>query len=270
MKKFAKIMALALALCMVMSVAAFADNSTANLTSTDRVLNVTIRNVGNNEQVALLILKNGATIGGADEGILYVGQMESNGEGVAAFGNITIGGTEASVDIYAGNATYAAGVTDEDTPKYQIVGKGVALANETTEIVVDMDPDVAIVNAIPSEDTVNGNLLGSAVSAEFNFTLPTKPGLELTEAYMIWSLRTAVGGAVDSNTRYTEAINLEEYLGLLDGTVRLSVAFANGTQAGEASETITGAKALFKFVYNDASEQEIIPADDVINEKPEV
>lgn len=245
MKKFAKTLALVLALCMVMSVSAFA--SDAELAD-DYVIDITVDSATGDEQVALLVVKTGQGIN--DDSIVYVGQKAATG-GEAVFANVAIANTVEAVDIYAGNATYAAGGT------YETVYTNLELTEDVTDVVVVMNPDLTIVNgATEKEDgSQTLRLYGSAVSTEFTFTLPTEN--PVTEAYMIWSLRA--GNVV----RYTPSIDITDLVGLA-GPVRLSVAFGNGAHDGsEEKLDITGASAIFKFVRNGAADQEIVldPAD---------
>ena len=254
MKKFAKIMALALALCMVMSVAAFAA-SPSTPTLVDQKLNVSVVTGGtSDEQVALLILKAGATIGSNDTDIVYVGQMAAT-SGTAAFNGITIKNDVDAVDIYAGSATYAA----NNNNTYDLVAEGFELTTEITDVAVVMGT-VTKVNSAISDDP-NANLYGSAVSAEFTFTLPTN-GVTVTDADMIWSLRSG------STVKYTKPIDITSKLPAagLEGAVRLSVAFANGTKAGETVQEITGASAIFKFVRSDKTQELVLDPEDEAND----
>lgn len=252
MKKFAKIMALALALCMVMSVAAFADSPSTPTLVEDQILNVSVVTGGtSDEQVALLILKAGAPMPVTnDTDIVYVGQMAATA-GTAAFDGITINGLVDEVDIYAGSATYAA----NNGNTYDLVAEDFALTDEVTDVAVVMGSVAKVNNQLNAEDS---NLFGSAVSAEFSFTLPTN-GVTITKADMIWSLRAG------STVKYTKPIDITSLVGL-DGDVRLSVAFANGTVAGEAVQEITGASAIFKFVRSDKTQEIVLDDDDEAND----
>lgn len=247
MKKFAKTLALVLALCMVMSVSVFA--SGAELAD-NYVIDITVDTATGDEQVALLVVEAGAGI--TDESILFVGQKAATG-GEAVFSDVEIDSSVDAVDIYAGNATYAAGGS------YETVYSNLSLTKEITSVTVVMDPELTIVNgATEKEDgSTTLRLYGSAVSAKFTFTLPTVN--PVTEAYMIWSLRTKADGTVDENTRYTPAIDISEHLDGLEGPIRLSVAFGNGAHDGtEAKLDIKGASAIFKFVRSGAADQEVV------------
>lgn len=236
MKKFAKIMALALALCMVMSVAALASDKTL---VSDHVLNVNVTGAAGDQQVALLILKAGADMPVTDDtDIVYVGQMAAT-SGEAAFNGITINNLVEAVDIYAGSAKYA-----EDNGRYETVVEDFALVAAITDVTVDLKTAATIVpNAISNDP--NANLYGTGVSAEFKITRPDEDDVEA--AYIIWSLRTSPDGSVDENTRYTKAYPLN--ITGLSGAVRLSAVFVSGTVADDGDEppVITGANAIFKF-----------------------
>ena len=147
MKKVMKTLALALALCMLMSVAAFA--SSATLTSSDYVINVTVDGAGTADEVALLVTKAGADMAAlADSDILYINQMPATA-GTAAFGDITIAqvsGVDA-VAVYVGSETLS-------TSGYVTLDSNLKLTNAVTTITVNLSGDVVKVNGIEGKDAV--------------------------------------------------------------------------------------------------------------------
>lgn len=111
MKKFMKALALALALCMVLSVSAFAVSSTDKATianKTTRTVTFTIQGLGD-EQVALLVLKTGKTPSTAAESdILYIDQKPASGGSVTFEAAIAEGEGNDVVDVYVGSTSISA------------------------------------------------------------------------------------------------------------------------------------------------------------------
>lgn len=120
MKKFMKALALALALCMVLSVSAFAADLGATpedgvVDSEARTVTFTVTGVPANEQVALLILADGATLATANEdNILYIDQTAATEDGASFVATIKEGNDK--VDVYVGSATISSSAAWEVYP----------------------------------------------------------------------------------------------------------------------------------------------------------
>jgi hypothetical protein len=247
MKKLMKAIAFATVMCMLLSTAAFAAG-TAELTTTDYVLDVEVTTSNNAEQVALLIVKAGADLSSlANTEIAYVDQkatQETAGAYVADFSGITIADTFDTVDVYAGYASNTGTI---------LVEEGFKLTNGFTELKVSIvENGVTIIDGATEEEgkgLVGEAHIGAAAAIEVNFEIP--------EGYaskkVVWAIRTATNG-----TYYTTPASLTGMEAIAAGSsVKLGVSFINGTVDNYESQlNITDVDAIFLFADAEGKDAE--------------
>ena len=247
MKKLMKTLALALAMCLVLSTAAFAKID-APVNYEEKIVNVTVDANGEGEQVSLVIVKAGEEI--ATGSILYVGQDAANGEGVAAFTAKIADETVKAVDIYSGNATYAS-----KNSALQFVAE-VALEEQETDVAITVVPTGSII--LEHSDELNleaEDQTGAGVAIKVDFSgLEDIAGANLLK--MIWAIRgndpngLKEGQDPVGKVFYTPSIDVSD-LASLEGEVQFGAAFNNGSKAHNLQPiTITAADAIFLFSNN--------------------
>jgi hypothetical protein len=229
MKKLMKALALATVMCMLMSVAAFASSATLADEAT-KTLSITVDTATGAEQVSLVIVEANTSI--ATENILFVDQKAA-ADGTATF-TAKIAGDVEAVDVYAGNATYAAA-----NSAAELVAEDLALTAPITEASVSV---VETKIAEGKQTTADPNHTGGGVGMKVNFTLPNG----VTPVKVIWSIRS--GEAV----YYTPSIDISG-LSALEGDVQLGASFINGSIVDDI-ETIEIDSANAIFLFSDQSE----------------
>lgn len=232
MKKLMKAIAFATVMCMLLSTAAFA--STATLTSTDYVLDVTV-NAAGDEQVALLIVDTDANLASLESSqILYVGQMAA-AEGVADFGEIAIDSAKGSkqVDVYAGYVSNA-------------TGNAMTVASN-----VDLESVKAITVAIDGDAYINDEISGDdgKVAAAVAMTVSFENAEGFTLSDVIFALDTNLG------RKYTDAIGVTGFE-VLEGACKIAAIINNGTVDNKTA-TISGVDAIFLFKDAQNNEQDV-------------
>ncbi len=256
MKKFMKAIAFALVMCLALSTVAFAEGD-AVLGETEKVLNITVTGAGS-DQVALVVVASDA----ADNDFsnpLYIDQKAADGsaEGKAEFTAVLTNADVTAVDVYVGYATYA---TDHTTPEK--IGNDVAITKPVTEITVTKVA-CAIIQDVEKDNLKAEDQTGAGAWAIFN-AANVPEGVELTQ--MIWAIRHTGEG---KGVAYHKIANAKDYgIGsLLDGNVKLGVAFINGSDLhGINPVEITAIDAIFLFEGTDGFSQEVLTnKDDAAN-----
>lgn len=189
MKKFMKALALTLALCMVLSVSAFAelgktDDATA-ANPTTHVVDFTVTGVQTGEQVALLILTQGTELSAADENtILYIDQTAATADGASFEATIKDGVT--SVDVYVGSSTINENTTVNDGGAWKVYAN-LPVAN-TSSVTISSTAAKILNIGDPGKDGATITRPGAAIGIQ-------PKNVNLTK--MKWVLKNADTSAAD-------------------------------------------------------------------------
>ena len=248
MKKFMKVLALALALCMVLSVSAFAAVGETGKTVDTNAHTVTFTVTGLNagEQVALLVLRDGAELATASESnILYIDQKAvATGATTVDFTATIAASTETVnndvVDVYVGSQSI-----NSDKSGAWMVYEDVEVAN-TSSITIAGGAKFVNVDQVVGDKTITRP--GAAIGINVNNVSLTK---------MIWALKGANG-----DYKYTKSIAIDT-LGIENGEVWFTGVFSSSALK---DFTIADVSALFRgqsdsevyFVGNDADKAEVL------------
>lgn len=243
MKKLMKAIAFATVMCMLLSTAAFAAIEEPVVDTDTKTLNITINEVGANEQVSLLILKTTANLASIGEGdILYINQTESTASNTASF-TAVLDTDEDAVAIYSGSATYAAG---SHATAYQYLGD-VEITAAVTEVALVVKEAASVV--ADKVQTEAKDYYATALKMTVNFTaIPA--GYKASK--MIWAIQTSEG------RKYTPVIDAA-WLAAIDTNtdIAFGVAFDNGSvKQGITPLTVTGGDMIFKFVKAGEADKE--------------
>lgn len=232
MKKVMKALALALALCMVLSVSAFAavGKSDATVNKTTHVVDFNITGVGT-EQVALLILKNGVIPSAATEDdILFIDQTAGIND-TATF-SATIAEGNDVVDVYVGSTSIAA-----DKGSAWAVYPNLEVA-ETSSITIAQGTGDQVVKILApgTEDGQSGTVqYGVAIKMSVN---------NLGISKMIWAFGD---GATSEKKVYSKAITLNYDATAIEGDTWFTAAVAPSIigDADNQLSTLATVNAIF-------------------------
>ncbi len=251
MKKFMKALALALALCMVLSVSAFAalveDEADGIVTTATRTIDFTITGFETTEQVALLVLKTGKTPSTAAESdILYIDQKLASSGSVTFAAAIAEGTDNDVVDVYVGSTSISAADGPGAGEAWDVY-KGVVIA-ETSSITIAGEAKKLNVNetAIVNGAEVTITRPGAAIGITIN---------NLTPAKMVWALRGTKDG--ETEYKYSKPVDID-----LTGVETDAPIWFTGIFSSSVLEGFTIDKVAAIFQATDASEHYVGDADE--------
>lgn len=224
MKKLMKALALALAMCMVLSVAAFASSAELADEAT-KTLSISVTGATGTEPVSLVVVEANKEI--ATGNILFVDQKPAT-DGVASF-TAKIAKDVEAVDVYAGFATYA-----DAKNAAELVEEDLALTMPITEVAINVKSAVI---ADGKQNENDADHTGGGVGMIVNFALPEG----VTPVKMIWAIRSG------ADVYYTPSISIAD-LAALSGDIQLGASFINGSEADNIPTiAIDQADAIFLF-----------------------
>lgn len=234
MKNFMKAIAFATVMCMVLSTVAFAAVDVTNYA--EKKVTVTVENVTQGEQVAIVI-----TNGVADEysfttgTILYVDQKAAESTSVV-FEDIVISDSVDTIDVYAGYASNSgdkAFKVVEDEPLTQDT-KLTLLAAQFIDDITEADD----YEEVMGDRTVNAGQKASLAWVKLNAVNVAAGGI--TE--MVWAFKVIKDGESEVKTKYVAGDISKLGLGsVLRGPVQIAAAFDS------AGYTLTGGFVKFKL-----------------------
>ena len=245
MKKVMKALALALALCMVLSVSAFAAGKTdAVVDKAAHTIAFDVTGLEAGEQVALMVLRDGTTLPNASESnILYIDQKAvATGETSVSFSATIAASTESVnndvVDVYVGSQSISGSGA-------WAIYEDVKVAN-TSSITIAGGAKFVNVDQVVGDKTITRP--GAAIGINVNNVSLTK---------MIWALKGANG-----DYKYTKSIAIDT-LGIENGEVWFTGVFSSSALK---DFTIADVSALFRgqsdsevyFVGADADKADVL------------
>lgn len=244
MKKFMKALALALALCMVLSVSAFAISAPDfdSVKNTNHTVNFTVTGVDEGEQVALLILTQNADLSAANENtILYIDQTAATSAG-AVFA-ATIDDSVTYVDVYVGSKTINADTTTNPNGGAWEIYEDLPVAN-TSSITLATGENFKILT--PSAD--DAGTVGTTTTGTVQYGVAIKMHVNnLGIDKMIWAF-----GDGDGSKVYSKAITLNYEATAIEGdtwftaAVAPSIVAADGEEPGKGQlSTLATVNAIF-------------------------
>lgn len=225
MKKVMKALALALALCMVLSVSAFAEvtkNPTGDTPTTDKTnhkVSFTIEGLEAGEQVALLVLRKDAVLATADEDdILFIDQKAVAASATSVEFEATIAASTETVnndvvDVYVGSESIS-----KDKTGAWAVYENVEVANVSN--ITFTAGNVKYLNVGDNDGAITRP--GAAIGININNVNITK---------MIWALNAA-----KENRMFSKAIEIDGTG--LSGEVWFTAAFSSNTLKDYTIETV--------------------------------
>lgn len=245
MKKFMKALALALALCMVLSVSAFAAGKTdATIDKNAHTITFSVTGLTPGEQVALLVLRAGVDLEDAAEGnILYIDQKAVATDATSVDFTATIAESTETVnndvvDVYVGSQSISGEGAWAIYPNQTVA--------ETSSITIAGGAKFVNVDQVVGDKTITRP--GAAIGINVNNVSLTK---------MIWALKGANG-----DYKYTKSIAIDT-LGIENGEVWFTGVFSSSALK---DFTIADVSALFRgqsdsevyFVGADADKAEVL------------
>lgn len=227
MKKFMKAIAFATVMCMLLSVAAFADDLTITDAST---VAVEVTGATANAQIAFVVTTEDAVADIASANIKDVAQTAIDGSGNAS---ITLGtGDAEEVYIFYGYQ----GVGEAQWFKAAKATPGDTVLVTVVDILDDAEIKAYTSETegfeLPSTDNDKAGAIIAKVDVDAN-------GKTVTD--MIWSIRHNGLG----NVSYVKADTT--LFTVLDGAVQIGLAFANGNNTGTEELAISGLHAIVKL-----------------------
>ena len=220
MKKVMKALALALALCMVLSVSAFAVSETGKTVDTEaHTVTFDVTGLQKDEQVALLVLVPDTEVSAADdETILYIDQTVANASGVASFAATIAEGNDV-VDVWVGSQT----INADKTGAWNVYSN-VEVANVSN--ITFTAGNVKYLNVGDQDGAITRP--GAAIGININNVNITK---------MIWALNAAD----TANRKFSKSIEIDGTG--LSGEVWFTAAFSSSTLK---DYTISTVGAMFR------------------------
>jgi hypothetical protein len=239
MKKMAKVLALALALCMVLSVSAFAETlsgeygtSAANKETKTLTITVDVKNSASTEQIALLVVnKDLASVADATDSTIYFIDQQPAVAGQVRF-TAPIAKDVDMVDIWVGSST--------------IAGSGAA-CKVGDDVVIKNLKGITISTGDAKKFYNIGAEITGATDAEGNAVVATRPVVAIKVNVknvnilkMIWAIRN--GNAV----AYSNALELSaaDYSSL-DGDTWITGVFGTEQLKNLIGDGITDVDAIF-------------------------
>ena len=214
MKKLMKAIAFATVMCMLLSTATFAAVNEPTLVDNYK-LTVTVT-ASEDEQVALLVLKEGTALSAASESTIYYVNQDAAVEGTATF-NVVLNsetlGAEKKVDIYAGyasNVGNAVSVTGVDVVEEQELA--IVLDGPIT-VIPDAANDPEYEGVAIAQSDKGGLVYANVKFENYNGEAITNVGWEFANGSDKRYIHYAVSG-----------------YNVLNGAIQLGVAFTNGSE----------------------------------------
>lgn len=214
MKKLMKVLALATAICMLLSVSAFAADTISGNPAA-KTVNIKI-NTGSTEEVAVLIVRdNVAPADAEDTDILYINQVSANADSEYDLGAVELLDPNVdAVDVWVGSASLAA--ANNNTAKKYDVDLKVVEDKETITIV-----DNSLKKANYTQETLETDAEGgTGIVMQLNYKVKN------AISDIIFAFKPV--GATDK--LYSAPVKASNVFSALEATnaVQLAVAFSNG------------------------------------------
>lgn len=240
MKKLWKVIALATALCMLMSVSAFATaDGTAVGDKDTKVITANVLGAGADAEVALIVLATGVTpANAAEDDVMFIDQKKADASGNVSFDSILIKDTDVVVDVYAGSV---------ETGGPKLLAQGIDIA------------DVKVITLVTGEDAIITETAVGAQGHKKGFAAAIKVNVPngLVIDKMIWGFKVAG----ESFKRYSTAVESPVGSGV-SGEVQFAAAF----ELGLAEDNLEVSEVSAIFLTNDGHEHFTDP-DDAQNKK---
>ncbi len=234
MKKFMKALALALALCMVLSVSAFAAGPVvANKDTQVVTVTVELADETSTEQVALLIVDTAvedsvAGIAGVTEGQIYFIDQKAATAGVATF-TAPIAASVNTVDVYVGSSSLST--------------SGAVLLGDDVDIRVSKNITIAEVNLEDANDSNDKNKV--IIQPNGNDIVQPGAAIKVNVAglgvqKMVWVLKNS-----DSQKLYSKSVELNLNTNAVEGDVWFTGVFSSDALAKANNFVISDVNAIF-------------------------
>ena len=255
MKKFMKAIAFITVMCLALSTVAFAANKAEVTDYEAKKVTITVENVKQGEQVAIIIAKNDtANYDFNTESILFIDQKVAPSTSVVFEAEVTDTSVSA-IDIYAGYESNTSANAVQ-------VGNDIPLTLETklTLVAAEVIDDVTARGNYDEETMakVNEGEKGSVVWLKLNAT--NVAAGDLTK--MFWAFHVTKHGTSETDTRYSVGDVAGLGLGtVLTGDVEIAAAFES------TGWEVTGANAIFQLKGEDVHTAEGDLLEEIKNDK---